>query len=161
MMPNNTSATTKIMDSIIDYDTVKTLVANPPSIDPRPNLFNLHALQIHFACTLKHLPCPQSTVNRWLGAVMSKEMYALVDSTPFKPDQKPTSDVPEFSKIYKDEASPRSPALARKPSASPENLITIKITTKCASTSIARSMTHSIAISAMPSRSHPRHHHQP
>jgi hypothetical protein len=32
------------MDSIIDYDTVKTLVANPPSIVPLPNFFNLHAL---------------------------------------------------------------------------------------------------------------------
>ncbi len=32
---------------------------------------------------------------------MSKEMYALVDGTPLKPGQKPKSDVPKFSKIYK------------------------------------------------------------
>jgi hypothetical protein len=32
---------------------------------------------------------------------MSKEMYALVDGTPFKPGQKPKSDSPEFPKIYK------------------------------------------------------------
>jgi hypothetical protein len=89
MTPNNVGATTKIMDSIIDYDTVKTLVANPTSIDPRRNFFNLRTLQTHFACTLKHLPCHQSTVNGWSGAVVSKEMYALVDGTPFKPGQKP------------------------------------------------------------------------
>jgi len=29
------------MDTTIDYDTVKTLVANPPNLDPRPNFFNL------------------------------------------------------------------------------------------------------------------------
>jgi hypothetical protein len=90
----------KKMDSIIDYDTVKTLVANPPSLDPCPNFFNLHALQTHFAQALKHLPCLQSTVNRWSGEVMSKKMYALVDGTPFKADYKPKTDVPNFPKIF-------------------------------------------------------------
>ncbi len=32
---------------------------------------------------------------------MSKEMYELVDGTPFKPSQKPKLDVPELPKIYK------------------------------------------------------------
>ncbi len=32
---------------------------------------------------------------------MSKDMYALVDGTPFKPGQKPKLDVQEFPKIYK------------------------------------------------------------
>jgi hypothetical protein len=89
------------MDSIIDYDMVKTLMANPPSLDPCPNFFNLRALQTHFTWALKHLPCPQLTVNGWLGAVMAKEMYALVDGTPFKAGNKPTTVVPNFPNIFK------------------------------------------------------------
>jgi hypothetical protein len=54
-MPSDISAMTKIMDSIIDYDTVKTLVANLPSIDPCPNFFNLRTLQTHFAHALNSL----------------------------------------------------------------------------------------------------------
>ena len=104
------------MDSIIDYDTVKTLVANPPRIDPCPNFFNLRALQTHFTYTLTCLPCPQSTVNKWLGAVMSKEMYALVDSTPFKPGQSQNRMYQNFPRSTKLKASPKSPILASKPS---------------------------------------------
>jgi hypothetical protein len=53
------------MDLTITYDTVKMLVANPPSLGNRPNFFNLRALLIHFACTLKQIPCHQSTINGW------------------------------------------------------------------------------------------------
>jgi hypothetical protein len=51
------------MDLVITYDTVKTLVVNPPSLGNQPNFFNLHALQTHFTCTLKQTPYPQSTIN--------------------------------------------------------------------------------------------------
>jgi hypothetical protein len=64
------------MDTCITYDSIKLLLANPPSIEPRPNFFNLQTLRTHFAC-------PQSSVNGWAGAVMSPEMYALIDNTPF------------------------------------------------------------------------------
>ncbi len=77
---------------------VKTLVANPLSLDPHLNFFNLLALQTHFAWALMHLPCPQLTVNRWLGAAMSKEMHALIDGTPFKAGNKPKTDAPNFPK---------------------------------------------------------------
>ena len=55
------------MDSIIEYDTVKELVANPPSLDMRPNFFNLlpttgytpyeHMLPVHLSvfCVLNQL----------------------------------------------------------------------------------------------------------
>jgi hypothetical protein len=71
------------MDSIISYDSVKVLLANLPSIEPRPNFFNLRALRTHFARALKRIPCPQSGVNGWAGAIMSPEMYALIDPNPF------------------------------------------------------------------------------
>jgi hypothetical protein len=41
MPPNIFSAMTSSMDSIITYDMVKALVANPPSLGDRPNFFNL------------------------------------------------------------------------------------------------------------------------
>jgi hypothetical protein len=41
MPPNIISATTSSMDSTITYDTVKALVANPPSLGDCPNFFNL------------------------------------------------------------------------------------------------------------------------
>jgi hypothetical protein len=71
------------MDTCITYDLVKLLLANPPSIEPRPNFFNLRALRTHFARALKQIPCSQSSVNGWAGAVMSPEIYALTDATPF------------------------------------------------------------------------------
>ena len=71
------------MDTTITYDTIVGLLANPPSIDPRPNFFNLRNLRTHFARALKKIPCPQSSVNGWAGAVLSPAMYALIDPTPF------------------------------------------------------------------------------
>jgi hypothetical protein len=66
------------MNTVVSYDAVRTLLANPPSINPRPNFFNIRELRSHFAKALKKIPCPQSAVNGWAGAVMSPEMYALV-----------------------------------------------------------------------------------
>jgi hypothetical protein len=71
------------MDRCITYDSAKLLLANPLSIEPPPNFFKLRALRTHFAHALKQIPCPQSSVNGWAGAVMSPEMYALINATPF------------------------------------------------------------------------------
>ena len=88
------------MDTIIEYDTVIALLANPPSLDPRPNFFNLRELRTHVARGLKKLPCPQSAVNGWSGAVMSPPMYALIDGTPFDFNIAPATDVADFPPIY-------------------------------------------------------------
>jgi hypothetical protein len=92
------------MDTVITYDTVKALVANPPSLGNRcPNFFNLSTLQSHFARTLKRITCPQCTVNGWAGMVLMPVMYALIDPKPFniKLLMLPTSTrVPEFPPIY-------------------------------------------------------------
>ena len=88
------------MDTIIEYDTVIALLANPPSLDPRPNFFNLRELRTHFAQGLKKLPCPQLAVNGLSGAVMSPPMYALIDVTPFDFNIAPATDVADFPPIY-------------------------------------------------------------
>ncbi len=84
------------MYSIISYDSVKMLLANPPSLEPRPNFFNLRALRTHFAHALKQIPCPQSGVNRWAGAIMSPNMYALIDPMPFHLNIATKTDTPNY-----------------------------------------------------------------
>ncbi len=88
-----------IMDTTISYDTIVGLLANPPSIDPRPNFFNLRELRTHFARALKKIPCPQSGVNGWAGAILSLAMYTLIDTTPFHWNIT-TTPVPEFPLRY-------------------------------------------------------------
>ena len=83
------------MNAIISYNTIVGLLANPPTIDPRPNFFNLRALRNHFARALKKVPCPQSGVNGWAGAVLAPAMYALIDNNPFHWNIS-TTPVPEF-----------------------------------------------------------------
>jgi hypothetical protein len=84
------------MNAIISFDTIVGLLANPPCLDPRPNFFNLHALQTHFAWALKKVPCPQSAVNGWAGGVLAPAMYALINTTAFHWNISPQSTVPVF-----------------------------------------------------------------
>ena len=88
------------MNTVISYDAVRTLLANPPSINPRPNFFNIRELRKHFAKALKRIPCPQSPVNGWAGAVMSPEMYALIDQNPFHLNIAPTTPTPAYPNKY-------------------------------------------------------------
>ena len=88
------------MDTIIEYDTVKALLANPPSLDTRPNFFNFCELRTLFAQGLKKLPWPQLAVNGWSGEFMSPPMYALIDRTPFDFNIVPATEVAEYPPIY-------------------------------------------------------------
>jgi hypothetical protein len=89
------------MDLVITYDTVKKLVANPPSLGDGTNFFNLRALQTHLARALKKIPCPRSTINGWSGAVLTPNMYALISSKPFKNEMELKILVPNFPPIFK------------------------------------------------------------
>jgi hypothetical protein len=62
-LPNIISATTSSMDTVISYETIKALVANPPSLGNHPNFFNLCALRNHFTSALNRITCLQSAVN--------------------------------------------------------------------------------------------------
>ena len=84
------------MDNIISYDAVQTLLANPPSLNPHPNFFNIWDLQNHSAKALKKIPCPQSAFNGWAGAVMSPEMYILIDPNPFHLNIAPVTTTPAY-----------------------------------------------------------------
>ncbi len=84
------------MDIIITYDAVQKLLANPPSLNPRPNFFNIHELSSHFARELKKIPCPQSPVNGWVGAVMSPEMYVFINPNLFHLNIAPTTATPAY-----------------------------------------------------------------
>jgi hypothetical protein len=88
------------MNTVISYDAVRTIFANPPSINPRPNFFNIRELRKDFAKALKKIPCPQSPVNGWAGAVMSPEMYALIDQNAFHLNIPPTTPAPAYPNKY-------------------------------------------------------------
>jgi hypothetical protein len=87
------------MNATISYITIVGLLANLPSLDPCPNFFNLRALHTHFARALKKVPCPQSGVNGWAGAVIAPAMYALINNSVFHWNFS-TTPVPEFPAWY-------------------------------------------------------------
>ncbi len=84
------------MNAIISYDTIMSLLANPPSLEPRPNFFNRCALRTHFAWALKKFPCPQSAANGWASANLAPAMYAPIDTYPFNWRINPRMAVPDF-----------------------------------------------------------------
>ena len=72
------------MDTIISYDEIAALVANPPSLASRPNFINLHNLRRHIQRALMRVSCPQSNILGWAGLIMSREMYGLLTTIPFR-----------------------------------------------------------------------------
>ena len=88
------------MDSIIEKEMVTALLGKPPSLNLRPNFFNLRKLQTHFARALNKLPSPQLAVNGWSGAAMSPPIYALVDETPFDFNISLAPDVADLPPMY-------------------------------------------------------------
>ena len=72
------------MDTLITFDEVVALLANPPTLAPRPNFSNLRALRRHMQRGLQRLSCPQSNILGWAGLVMSRAMYSLLTPTPFR-----------------------------------------------------------------------------
>ena len=88
------------IDIIITYDAVRMLLANPPSLNPCPNFFNIHELSSDFAREVKKIPCPQSPVNGWAGAIMSPEMYVLINANLFHLINAPTTATPAYPIKY-------------------------------------------------------------
>jgi hypothetical protein len=71
------------MDTIISYNEVAALVANPPTIAPHPNFTNVRNLRRHILCALMHVSCPQSNILGWAGLIMSRAMHGLLTTSPF------------------------------------------------------------------------------
>ena len=55
------------MDTLITFDEVVALLANPPTLDPHPNFANLRALRRHMQRALQRLSCPQRNILGWAG----------------------------------------------------------------------------------------------
>ena len=72
------------MDNTISFEEVAVLVANLPSLAPRPNFTNLCTLRHHIQRALQHLSCPQSNILGWAGLIMARPMYGLLTTTPFR-----------------------------------------------------------------------------
>jgi hypothetical protein len=136
------------MNTVISYDAVRTLLANPPSINPCPNFFNIRELRKHFAKALKKIPCPQSAVNGWAGAVMSPEMYALIDQNVFHLHIAPTTTTPAYLNKF-------NPDGANVPYSREE-----KSTIDAKFESTARATTHLRSTSTTPTKLHRQRIHQ-
>ena len=72
------------MDNVISYEEIAALVANPPSLAPRPNFTNLRNLRRHIQRALMRVSCPQSNILGWVGLIMSRTMYELLTTTLFR-----------------------------------------------------------------------------
>ena len=77
------------MDTTISFEEVAALVANPPSLAPRPNFTNLRTLRRHIQRALQRLSCPQSNILGWAGLIMARPMYGLLTTTPFRSPNDP------------------------------------------------------------------------
>ena len=72
------------MDTIISYDEVVALVANPPNIGPRTNFTNLRNLRRHIQRPLMRVSCPKSNILGWAGLIVSRAMFGLLTTSPFR-----------------------------------------------------------------------------
>jgi hypothetical protein len=84
------------MDTLITYDEALALVANPPTLAPRPNFTNLRALRRHLQRALQRLVNPQTNVLGWSGLVMSRPMYQMLSTSPFRLPNDPGPDRRRF-----------------------------------------------------------------
>jgi len=147
------------MSTVVSYDAVWTLLANPPSINPRLTFFNICELRSHFAKALKKIPCPQSAVNGWAGAVMSPEMYALIDQYMFHLNITPTTTTP----AYPNKVNPEGvnvPYSREEKFTIDAKFVLKRITTKRGQTSTVRAMTYLTSTSTMPTKLHRQRFHQ-
>ena len=72
------------MNFLITHDEAVALVVNPPTLAPRPNFTNLRALHHHLQRALQRLVNPQNNVLGWSGLVMSRPMYQMLSTSPFR-----------------------------------------------------------------------------
>ena len=72
------------MNFLITHDEAVALVANPSTLALRPNFTNLRALHCHLQRTLQRLVNPQNNVLGWSGLVMSRPMYQMLSTSPFR-----------------------------------------------------------------------------
>ena len=72
------------MNFLITHDEVVALVANPPTLAPRPNFTNLRALRCHLQRALQRLVNPQNNILGLSGLIMSQPMYQMLSTSLFR-----------------------------------------------------------------------------
>ncbi len=72
------------MDTIITYNEVAALRANPQSIASCLNLIHLCILRHHLQHVLQRLSCLQSNIHGRAGLIMARPMYALLTTMLFR-----------------------------------------------------------------------------
>jgi hypothetical protein len=72
------------MNFLITHDEAGALVANPITLAPCQNFTNLRALHCHLQRALQRLVNPQNKVLGWSGLVMSRPMYQMLSTSPFR-----------------------------------------------------------------------------
>ena len=66
------------MGAIIKYDKAAGYLKNPPSLEPHPDLNNIHTLKQHVIKTLSQMFSPQSAIHGWAGLAMDPATYLLL-----------------------------------------------------------------------------------
>jgi hypothetical protein len=77
------------MDEIINFEVITEMLANPPSLDPRPNFFRLRALRKHIADVVGQLPHPTYPQHGWKGMIIQPTIFNLINQIPFVPPVDP------------------------------------------------------------------------
>jgi hypothetical protein len=81
-------------------------ISKSPNPQPTPQLLQHSRIHKSLARALKKIPCPQSPVNGWAGAVMSPEMYVLIDPNLFHLNNVPiTTATPAYPIKYNPEGA--------------------------------------------------------
>jgi hypothetical protein len=63
------------MGATITYDEVVALIGvDILTLNLHPNFEQIRILRCHFEHALQRLPCPQTTLHRWKGMVMAREL---------------------------------------------------------------------------------------
>jgi hypothetical protein len=88
----------------IIFNEVTLLLRCIPTLKPCPNFERIRVLHQHFERALQCLPCPQSTLHRWKGLMMARELYALLTITLFR---RPTD--PGANAVYVHPINPINP----------------------------------------------------
>jgi hypothetical protein len=86
------------MDAIITSEEVTEFLKNPPSLAPRPDFNQLHALCQHIVTALKQLTCLQSPIHGWFGLAIDPCVYVLLEPRVFAEPPNPgaTAVYPQF-----------------------------------------------------------------
>lgn len=84
------------MGTKIEYDDAVATIGTLPTIEPRPNIYNLLKLEEIINTRLALIPSTQSNILGWAGMFMRPEIYALSEPNPWRDPANPGAIPPEI-----------------------------------------------------------------